>query len=169
MRVTLPIHNRVSTTAEPVIEISNNLLNGVCGSLDEMMKEIQTRLLDRSQELTDLEIEDYILRLSSVLFFVSSEQENLGIKEDVCKAIRQEVYNKAREEAKGTVADKDASATLASQSETVALSVYSRTYKRVKQKVDAGFEMLNSLKKVLTRRISELELSNSRYIGKQQQ
>ena len=81
-------------------------------------------------------------------------------------AIRQEVYSKAREQAPGkTVADKTAQAELIAQAETMTLAIYSRAYKKVKLRMDAGYEMLNSLKKVMNKRITEMELSNSRYIN----
>ena len=104
--------------------------------------------------------------LANTLYFTGSAQEDLGIKEDICKAIRQEVYSKAREQATGkTVADKTAQAELIAQAETMTLAIYSRAYKKVKLRMDAGYEMLNSLKKVMNKRITEMELSNSRYIN----
>ena len=51
------------------------------------------------------------------------------------------------------------------QQETITLNIYSRAYRKVKLRMDAGYEMLASLKKVMNKRISEIELSNSRYIG----
>ena len=76
------------------------------------------------------------------------------------------MYSKAREQATGkTVADKTAQAELIAQAETMTLAIYSRAYKKVKLRMDAGYEMLNSLKKVMNKRITEMELSNSRYIN----
>ena len=71
-----------------------------------------------------------------------------------------------KEKATGkTVADKTAQAELIAQAETMTLAIYSRAYKKVKLRMDAGYEMLNSLKKVMNKRIAEMELSNSRYIN----
>lgn len=109
---------------------------------------------DRIRQMSDKD-------LANILYFTGSVQEDLGIKEDTCKAIRQKVYSKAREQATGKiVADKTA------QAETMTLAIYSRAYKKVKLRMDAGYEMLNSLKKVMNKRITEMELSNSRYINK---
>ena len=58
-----------------------------------------------------------------------------------------------------------AQAELIAQAETMTLAIYSRAYKKVKLRMDAGYEMLNSLKKVMNKRITEMELSNSRYIN----
>lgn len=159
------IMQNVDNISDTIKEISDKLVNNYCKDLDDLMSTIREELQDNGG-ITDAELEFHIMDLANTLYFTGSTQEDLGIKEDTCKAIRQEVYLKARDSGKGTVADKTARAELAAQSETLTLAIYSRTYKKVKLKVEAGYEMLNSLKKIMNRRISELELSNSRYIGK---
>lgn len=159
------IMQNVDNISNTIKEISEKLVNNYCKDLDDLMSIIREELQDNGG-ITDAELEFHIMDLANTLYFTGSTQEDLGIKEDTCKAIRQEVYLKARDSGKGTVADKTARAELAAQSETLTLAIYSRTYKKVKLKVEAGYEMLNSLKKIMNRRISELELSNSRYIGK---
>lgn len=158
------IVNTVEDLGENVRAISDTMVQHYCGELNSIMLDIR-RTID-NDGVTDSYLEDTILSLANILYFTGSAQEDLGIKEDTCKAIRQEVYLKARDSGKGTIADKTAKAELAAQSETLTLAIYSRTYKKVKLKVEAGYEMLHSLKKIMNRRISELELSNSRYIGK---
>lgn len=159
------IMQNVNNISNTIKVISDKLVNNYCKDLDDLMSIIREELQDNGG-ITDAELEFHIMDLANTLYFTGSTQEDLGIKEDTCKAIRQEVYLKARDNEKGTVADKTARAELAAQSETLTLAIYSRTYKKVKLKVEAGYEMLNSLKKIMNRRISELELSNSRYIGK---
>ena len=154
--------DRISATIK---EISDKLVEKYCGPLDVEMEVIRLELKENNS-LTDNTLEKHILELANILYFTGSAQEDLGIKEDTCKAIRQEVYSKAREQATGkTVADKTAQAELIAQAETMTLSIYSRAYKKVKLRMDAGYEMLNSLKKVMNKRITEMELSNSRYIN----
>ena len=159
------IMQNVDNISDTIQKISDKLVNNYCKDLDDLMSIIREELQDNGG-ITDAELEFHIMDLANTLYFTGSTQEDLGIKEDTCKAIRQEVYLKARDSGKGTVADKTTRAELAAQSETLTLAIYSRTYKKVKLKVEAGYEMLNSLKKIMNRRISELELSNSRYIGK---
>lgn len=163
-KTTNSIMNKVDNTSNMIKEISDNLVENCCEELDTIMNELHN-LLGSSKELSTDTIQNYILYLANTLYFVGSAQEDLGIKEDTCKAIRQEVYSRAREEATGTVADKTAKAELISQQETIVLNIYSRAYKKVKLRMDAGYEMLNSLKKVMNKRITEMELSNSRYIN----
>lgn len=158
------IMKSVDNTSELVKEISDKFVKEYCKSLDDLMLVIREEL-QNAGEITDTELELHILDLANTLYFTGSAQENLGIKEDTCKAIRAELYNKTYEDSKGTVAQKNALSELATQQETIVLNIYSRAYKKVKLRMDAGYEMLNSLKKVMNKRISEIELSNSRYIG----
>lgn len=164
-KTTNSIMNKVDNTSNMIKDISDNLVEKYCKPLDVEMEVIRLELKENSS-LTDGTLEKHILDLANTLYFTGSAQEDLGIKEDTCKAIRQEVYSKAREQATGkTVADKTAQAELIVQAETMTLAIYSRAYKKVKLRMDAGYEMLNSLKKVMNKRITEMELSNSRYIN----
>lgn len=158
------IMQNVDSISDTIKEISDELVIRYCDDLDNMMLSIR-QLLNSHNNITDVELEYYIMNLANTLYFTGSAQEDLGIKEDTCKAIRQEVYSFYRNEATGTVADKTALAELACQKETMTLAIYSRAYKKVKLRMDAGYEMLNSLKKVMNKRITEMELSNSRYIN----
>lgn len=164
-KTTNSIMTKVDNTSNIIKEISDNLVTEYCKSLDVEMEVIRLELKENNS-LTDDTLEKHILELANILYFTGSAQEDLGIKEDTCKAIRQEVYSKAREQATGkTVADKTAQAELIAQTETITLAIYSRAYKKVKLRMDSGYEMLNSLKKVMNKRITEMELSNSRYIN----
>ena len=159
------IMKNVDNISDTIKEISDNLVTKYCKDLDNIMSELRQEIT--SKEIDNYILESYIMELANTLYFTGSAQEDLGIKEDACKAIRQEVYSKAREQATGkTVADKTAQAELIAQVETMTLAIYSRAYKKVKLRMDAGYEMLNSLKKVMNKRITEMELSNSRYINK---
>lgn len=160
------VMDKVNNLSKDVVEISNNLVAEYCRDLDNWMTTIDNDLRkNNSTSIPNDVIEDYILNLASILYFTGSAQEDLGVKEDICKSIRAEIYNKVRENATGTVADKDTAATLASQTETITLAIYSRAYKKVKLRMESGQEMLNSLKKIMNRRVAELDLSNSKYVG----
>lgn len=158
------IMDSVDKSSEIIQELSNDLVIRYCDSLDNQLLLIKQEMYNGGY-LTDETLERRIIELANTLYFTGSAQEDLGIKEDTCKMIRQEVYSKARENASGTVADKTAQAELIAQQETITLAIYSRAYKKVKLRMDAGYEMLNSLKKVMNKRITEMELSNSRYIN----
>ena len=78
---------------------------------------------------------------------------------DIAKAIKMELYNNAYEQAIGTIADKTATAELASQHEFIVHSCYQRAYKQLKMKYEIGLELLCSIKKVISRRQNALNLT----------
>lgn len=152
---------KIEFTSEKVLEISTKIADEYSLELDELIVKIKSRILN----ISNAELEEYILDLAQCLYFTGAAQEDLGIKEDTSKAIKTEIYNNAKKSTKGTVADKEAAAVLASQQQSIVNSIYNRAYRKLKFKVDAGYEVLTSLKKIMTKRISEAELSNSRFIG----
>jgi len=158
-------YERIEKYSESLNTAVDKIISEYCEDLDQIMDNLSYLLREPQKNITDDCLQNYILVLANTLYFTGSAQENVGIKEDLCKSIRQEAYANARLGLTGTVADRNAQAEILIQEETTVLSAYSRAYKKIKFKVDAGYEMLNSLKKIMNKRISELELSNSRYIN----
>lgn len=156
----LVVNDRVGALSKEVEEMVDKIVAEVCLELDEYMKMIDDRLINSQKApISDYDLDMFVMNLPSILYTVSSQQENLGIREDVARAVRNEVYNRVREKAQGTVADKDTAAELQSQSESVVNIVYSRAYRKVKLRVESAWEMMNSIKKVISRRVSEYDLN----------
>lgn len=153
------ILNRIDTNSDIVDDLTKEVVNKFCEPLDELMATIKTIVEDDANPPTDLELDQMTLKLPACLYFVGEAQEALGIREDVAKAVKMDVYNKVRDSVSGTVADKDTKAELASQQEYIVHCVYSRAYKKVKNRMEAGYEMLNSVKKVINRRLAEMQLA----------
>lgn len=152
-------NDRVESLTVVVREMVKKIVDDACKELDTYMSIIEDILVDTETPVSDTELEDFTLNLPSLLYLVSSRREELRIKEDVAKAVHKDVYNRVREKAQGTVADKDTAADLASQSEAITLIVLQRAGSTIKTREEAAWEMLNSVKKVLTRRVAEMELS----------
>lgn len=155
------VSERVDNLSKEVIDMADRIANDVCADLDAYMQSIDEILVNQQVLISDYQLEAFVLNLSSLLYLVSDAQENLGVKEDVSRAIQKEVYNRVREKAQGTVADKDTAAELQCQEESITTIVYARAYKKVKLRVEAASEMINSIKKVMTRRIAEMEMSQT--------
>lgn len=153
------VSDRVNNLSKEVVEMADSIADKVCADLDDYMKGIDEILTNQEHPVSDYQLDDFVLNLSSLLYLVSDAQENLGIKEDVARAIQKEVYNRVREKAQGTVADKDTAAELQCQEESITTIIYARAYKKVKLRVEAAAEMVNSVKKVMTRRIAEYAMS----------
>lgn len=152
------------------IESKSDDLSGICAEithrytseLDIYMCEIN-QLLQSNDDIETSILEKYILKLSNCLYFVNAGVEAVGIKEDLSKMVHKEIYSQARLSSTGTISDRDIQANLVSQQENIVSALYSRAYKKIKIKVESGYEMLNSLKKILSRRIAEYEISNNRF------
>ena len=77
------------------------------------------------------------------------------------KSLKAEVYNKLMITLSGKATENKCRAELETQSENLALIIYQRAYKLIKTKMDFGIELLQSVKKILSKRITEIELNRS--------
>lgn len=152
------LQERIDNNSKLIDEIVSKLVSDYCKPLDDYVKFIQDLLKDDKNPPTDLELDDFVMNLPVLLYFTGEGMESLGIKEDTSKAIKMELYNEIYNTHKGTIADKTAKAELATQSEYIVNMAYSRAYKKIKLRLDIGNELLQSIKKVITRRTSEYEL-----------
>lgn len=155
------IQNSVNVSSEKLEEIVNEIIQPYCSDLDRYVDFIRSILRDGENPPTAYELDDFCLNLSVYLYYAGGMQEQLGIKDDISRALYKEIYNSYRQsQEKGTVADKDALAELASQQEYLTSVCYKRAYSIMKAKVSAGQELLSSCKKIISRRMSENELTN---------
>lgn len=154
------LQDRINKNSKLINEMSNKLVDEYCKPLNEYVKFIQEILKDEKHPPTPEELDDFVLNLPVLLYFCGEAQENLGIKTDVAKSIKQEKYNEIYRQVKGTIADKTAASELEAQSEAITHIIYDRAYKIVKEKMNAAYELLSSCKKVISRRMAEYELGN---------
>ena len=155
------IKGKVETASVHVDDIVKGIITPYCKDLDAYVKFIASCLKDGEKPPTTTELEDFCLNLSTYIYFAGGMCEQLGIRDDISKAIWKEMYNTARDEnAKGTVADKNTQAELQSQHEQLVNVCYSRAYKTMKSKVDSAQELLSSCKKVLSHRMQEEQLTH---------
>lgn len=155
------IKDRVETNSRQIDEIVNGIIFPYIKDLDKYVKFISECLRDGENPPTTPELEDFCMNLSTYIYFAGGMCENLGIRDDIAKAVYKEVYNASRNSIdKGTVADKDSIAALQSQEEAIISAAYSRAYKTMKSKVENAQELLSSCKKVLSHRIQEEELTH---------
>ena len=144
---------------EKINSIIERIIKPYAESLDESVLIITNALHDINNPPTTQELDYYCLHLSTDIYWAGTMSEQLGIKDDISKALYKEIYHTTRDNSEGTVKDKDSLAELASQQEYLTNVCYSRAYRMMKAKVDAAQELLQSIKKVLAHRISEQELT----------
>lgn len=157
---------KINILSDPVEKTLNSLVSSVCKELDEYVNVVNS-VLQSDSVVTNEDLGEIILNLTTLLYYVVSKQEQFGIKQDVSVMMFKEVYNKHLEEAVGTVQTKAALSELASQEEELISLIITRAYKLIKGKVDSAYELVTSAKKVLSIRDREMELSiSSKYTSK---
>lgn len=137
-------------------------------SLDNLMSDLYVDCIKNKNVTTDI-LEQYYLELSNMIYFMIDRLEQLGVYADMSKSASKEVYSKSylsnqvKESGTGknktTVAELQAQAEIDSQYESVVASIYEHAYKVVKGKIDAGQTMINTLRKIITHRMNEEQLS----------
>lgn len=159
--------DNVETYSEAIDSIVNEIIQPYCKDLDKYVGFIKDCLKDGENPPTTDELDDFCLNLSTYIYFAGGMCEQLGIRDDIAKAVYKEMYHTARaSQETGTVADKNSLAELASQEQFIVSSSYMRAYKTMKAKVENAQELLSSVKKVLSRRIQEMELTRMGGSGK---
>jgi hypothetical protein len=136
-------------------------------TLDEIMIKLN-RVILSPDDISIEDLEKYLLELTNTLYFIGAESERLGVYDDMSKAAQKEVYNRAylnnqvdfSDKKKPTVAENQAVAEQKSQYESVVNSIYNHASKIVKYKIEAAYEMASALKKIVSRRMQEENLSS---------
>ena len=155
------VKNSVENNSSQIQEIVESIIKPYCKDLDNYVDFIKSILADGENPPTSQELDDFCMNLSVYIYYASGMQEQLGIKDDIARAIYKEMYHSSRDSIdKGTVADKDSLAELASQQEYLVSVCYKRAYNIIKAKVSAAQEMLASVKKVISRRMQEVEITH---------
>lgn len=168
------VSSLISDTNENV-KYFNDTASQIAGEqtkhLDELMQKLYL-IVRKPDDIDTTVLENYYLELTNLLYFMGDKLEQLGVYSDMSKAAAKEVYNSAYlsnqikdvdKKNKTTVAENQAVAEQKSQYEQVVNSIYEHAYKIVKYKIDAGFEMINTLRKVISRRMQEENLGSSRF------
>ena len=144
-------------------EVSDQVVKSYTGDLDSLMQDLYTVVTQQDAPSTDV-LERYYLELTGLLYFMGERLEKLGVQEDISKSAAKEVYNKAYlnnqikdvdKKNKTTVAENQAVAEENSKYEATVNTIYSRAYKQVRYKIDAAYEMINTLRKIITKRMNE--------------
>lgn len=152
---------KIEQNSEVVENLVKDIISNCCSELDNYVAYVKSIIAEDSSSVPTELLEDMTLALPTLLYQVGDMSELIGVKEDIAKAVKQELYNTIMETGEGKSTDKKIRAELETQSESLALVIYQRAYKSIKLKTDFGLELLQSVKKILSKRISELELSKN--------
>ena len=114
------IQSRVEDNSATINRLVEDVITPYCKDLDKYISFIKECLKDGENPPTDAELDDFVLNLSTYIYWASGACEQLGIRDDISKAVYKEIYHTKRNELNsGTIADKDSIAELESLQEQI--------------------------------------------------
>lgn len=148
------INIKVTNNGSLIEDICDKIIKENTEDLDTFMDKITAVLNDSDNpSLSPDEMDQALLRLTTLLYYTSSKAEGVGIKSDLASSVRKEVYNNAFINMEGTINEKMAKADDESLGEKIVEIAYTRAYNKIRNKVQIGLEMLAALKKIMSRRL----------------
>lgn len=171
--------NTILNQTDVNVQYFNNLVKQTVDKytkhLDELMQKLY-KLIKAPDNIDSDILEKYYLELTNLLYFCGEKLEQLEVYDDLSKAAAKEVYNKnylnnqikdSDKRNKTTVAENTAIAEESSKYEFTVNSIYNKAYKVCKYKIDAGYEMVNTLRKIITKRMQDEQFfrNNSKFQG----
>lgn len=147
----------VEEYSEQMNRITDNIVSKYSRDLDTCIDDVR-QLLNRKDKLSDEEVEDLTLEVPIYMYYAVSGLENIGIQMDSAKTIKMGVYNGHYMEAAGTISDKTAQAENATLPEYLMQVCFERAYKQLKLKVDVATQLCQATRKVLQKRISDMDI-----------
>lgn len=135
--------------------------------LDKLLSQISKDCI-QNDNADDTLLIRYYLELTNMLYFMGDKLEKLSVYWDISVSAQKEVYNNtyldnqvkdANNRNKLTINELSALATNASQYDMVVSSIYEHAYKTLKFKIDRAKDMMDALRKVITYKMNEMNLS----------
>lgn len=142
--------------------------------LDEIMSRINTDIIEVEQVPLNT-LEKYFFELSNCLYFMGEKLEKLGVYDSLSSSHYREVYNTkylgltdiGDTKKKPTVAELTASAENETLYENIVSDIYSKSYRMLRSKVEAATTMLNCISKIISKRMTEMQLNSTAPSGRQ--
>lgn len=147
----------VDVTYDELIVIANDIYGSAVGDIDIVVESFA----DRIESLSNDEIRMLITKLSVKAFSFCEIKDKSTFKATLAESIKDEKYAKLFNAMEGTVAVRENSALLGSSEELLAGEIYKLVAQLFKTKLDSVYRMIDTLKTVLTTRLTEAKLSGA--------
>ena len=145
-----------NTTYKQLVEIANDIVEKCTKNIDELIKNAQ----DRIETMTNEEIRIFMIKVAMASYTFSEIKEKSAFKAQCAEALRKEAYATNFNEAVGSVAAKENTATINISDEIVVENVYNLVASLLKTKLDEMHRIVDVLKTILMSRLSEAKLNN---------
>lgn len=150
----------IETKCISIETVVNNIINNYAIDLDNLVNKISKEIKETGLDgLSDNQLENYCLNLSSIMYFAGAGQELIGLREDMANAIFKEKYNEEYGKSTGTMADKKAAAELNTQDKMLIDMIYKHAQKIMESKLIYAVHLLSSIKRVLNRRVEQMKMN----------
>lgn len=133
-------------------------VNDLTTELDTLMDMMHKKINREEYDISDKELEKLIIRLPILIYELNNTLMKAGIREDLAKIIKQTNYNSSYVMQEGTIADKKAGAELDIKEDILLETTWKRSVKIINQKMDIAGELLSSCKKILSKRMEEINI-----------
>lgn len=158
-------YDKVEQQSNHIEQVVLNVISEYSKDLDSLVKVIYDKISKKELDgLSDQELEEYCLKLSSFMYFTAAGQELIGLRESIAEALNKEDYNTNYGNATGTAADKKAEAELKSQKSMLVELIYDRAEKMISSKLVYATHILGSIKRVLNRRIEQMKMNPAKNV-----
>lgn len=152
---------KVDNLSSDIDIIIDRLVRKYCSDLDSLMNKITERVMKYEENpLSDLELDYFILNLSQLIYWASEGQEILSVRADIAETLKDEGFLESFSNQTGTANQKKLKAEQSVLLETLTNLIYDKATKRIKLKVSYALEMLQSIKKIYTKRMGESNLDS---------
>lgn len=147
--------NNVELVYNDVKEIADDLIEEYTRDISNVIDYISNNI----ENLTNEDLRNLILKLSSKAFNFGDIKEKAGVKAEIAEMLKKERYAKEFNKAEGSVAVRENVSLLNISEEVITQAIYDLTAGLYKVKLDEIRRMIDSLKTVLMSRLSEAKLS----------
>ena len=103
------IQKNIDDNTEPLDAFVNSILADKFASLDAYMKSIDDMLISDDDIPVSI-LEKMLLNINSMLYWIGNGLEVATLQESMAKLVKEEIYNKAYNDATGTMGDKKSTA-----------------------------------------------------------
>lgn len=147
--------NGVELVYNDVKEVADSLVKEYTSDITNLISYIA----DNLENLTNDDLRKLILKLSTKAYSFGDIKEKAGIKAEIAEMLKKEKYAQEFNKAEGSVAVRENTSILNISNEIVTQAIYDLVASSYKVKLDEIRRMIDSLKVVLTSRLSEAKLS----------
>lgn len=156
----------VNNNYRVIRELIKKQLGDVTAELDNLVKKVDEELREREVSKIPLNVlNNYIVDISVQLYYIQSKTESLGIKYDISEVEYKQTYFNHYAGVKGTIEDKRGYAEMQAVYEKIVRNANERAYKIAKGKMERAIEVINSLKKVVSSRMVENDITRTAVEG----